>query len=232
MIGTLEDGELVALAPTNRPVWLIMEISYKLVEGPQIEWSGKRPFAYARMSDEYATILENLALKKEAEICALPVSKGWERGAESSPTTARFGSYSVFRLSPYTLPLFFAIRETYRYLLEALGQPPAPRFIQCWYNIHSVGYSITRHTHTYPFIGVFSANARGSVTRYGETREDSENDVFVEHAPGQVFLTTGQGHYHTTSPWHDEKRARITYAFDIIDANQWKSSQVFLPFDA
>jgi hypothetical protein len=204
----------------------------KLVEGPQLQWSGSRPFVYARMSDEYAMLLEDLALKKEAEIRALPVSKGWERGADSNPTTARFSSYSVFLLSPHTLPLFFAIHETYRYLLKALGQQPAPRFIQCWYNIHRVGQSIPRHSHTYPFIGVFSANAKGSVTRYGETREDAEEDVFVEHAPGQVFLTTGPGHYHTTSPWHDEERARVTFAFDIINADQWKSGQVFLPFDA
>jgi len=209
-----------------------MELSYKLVQEPRVEWNGKRPFAYARMSDEYAAILEDLALRKEAEIRALPVSKGWERGAESNPTTARFSSYSVFHLSPHTLPLFFAVRETYRHLLEAMGERPAPRFIQCWYNIHRVGHSIPRHAHTYPFIGVFSANAQGSVTRYGETREDSAGDVFVEHAPGQVFITTGPGHYHTTSSWHDEQRPRITYAFDIIDADQWKPTQVFLPFDA
>lgn len=203
-----------------------------LIEAPQVEWNGGRPFAYARMSDKYALTLEALALRKEAEIRALPVSKGWERGAESNPTTARFSSYSVFLLSPDTLPLFFAIRETYRYLLQALEQPPVPRLIQCWYNIHRAGQSIPRHSHTYPFIGVFSAHAEGSVTRYGETREDNEQDVFVEHAPGQIFLTTGPGHYHTTSPWHDAARARVTFAFDIIDPHQWKSSQVFLPFDA
>lgn len=184
------------------------------------------------MSSEYAKILEDLALRKEAEIHALPVSKGWERAAESNPTTARFSSYSVFHLSPDTLPLFFAIRETYRYLLEALGEQPAPRFIQCWYNVHRIGQSIPRHAHTYPFIGVFSANAEGSVTRYGETREDSDKDVFVEHPPGQVFITTGPEHYHTTSAWHDANRARVTYAFDIIEAKQWKATHVFLPFDA
>lgn len=209
-----------------------MDARYELVEKPQVEWNGNRPFVHSRMSDEYAMLLEDLALKKEAEIRALPVTKGWEPVAESNPTTARFSAYSVFHLSPDTLPLFFAIRETYRYLLEAMGQQPEPRFIQCWYNVHRVGQNIPRHSHTYPFIGVFSANAKGSVTRYGETRDDSEQDVFVEHAPGQVFLTTGPGHYHTTSPWHDPERPRVTYAFDIINAKQWNHRQVFLPFDA
>jgi hypothetical protein len=206
-------------------------MSYKLVEPPQVEWCGNRPFAHARMSDEHAMVLEDLALKKEAEIRALPVTTGWEKAAESNPTTARFSRYSVFHLSPETLPLYFAIHETYRYLLEAMGQPPVPRFIQCWYNIHRAGQHLGRHAHTFPFIGVFSAHAVGSLTRYGETPKDSDEDVFVEHAPGQVFITTGLGHYHTTSVWQDENRARITYAFDIIDADQWNPRQVFLPFD-
>ena len=205
---------------------------YRLVESPQLEWANNRPFAYARMSEDYARILEDLALRKEAEVRALPITKGWELGAASNPTTARFSSYSAFHLGPETLPLFFAIREVYRYLLGVLGQEPAPRYIQCWYNIHRLNHNIPRHFHVYPFIGVFSAHAEGSVTRYGESREDSGDDVFIEHAPGQLTITTGPGHYHTTSPWRDPERARVTYAFDIADVNQWKSSQVFLPFDA
>jgi hypothetical protein len=45
------------------------------------------------------------------------------------------------------------------------------------------------------------------------------------------MITTGPGHYHETSVWPDPKRPRVTYAFDIANAENWKPGQVFLPFD-
>jgi hypothetical protein len=209
----------------------VAERLFTFVEEPKVEWSGNRPFAYSRLSDEYAKILEDLALQKEAEICALPIAEGWENDAAANPTTARFRSYSAFLLSPVTLSLFIAIHQTYHYLLNEMKQQSSPRFIQCWYNIHRSGHAIPRHSHAYPFIGVFSANAEGSLTRYGETKKDSDTDVFVEHHPGQVFITTGPGHYHSASSWKDSSRARVTYAFDIVNYDQWNPNQIFLPFD-
>jgi len=202
-----------------------------LVEPPHVEWANSRPFVFSRLSDEYAKALEDLALAKENFVKTLPVTKGWETIADKNPTTARFSSFSAFLLSSITLPLYFAIRETYLHLLQELDQQPAPRFIQCWYNIHRRGASLVRHCHVYPFIGTFSAHAEGSVTQYGSAKEVSESDVFIEHVPGRLVVTTGPGHYHHTSAWHDPDRARVTYAFDILNAHQWNPNQVFLPFD-
>jgi hypothetical protein len=207
------------------------DLAEHLVEQPHVEWGNNRPFAFSRLSDEYAKALEDLALAKEQLIKTLPVTKGWETGAEKSPTTARFASFSAFHLSPITLPLYFAIHETYRHLLQAIDQKPTARFIQCWYNIHRSGASLVRHCHAYPFIGTFSAYADGSLTQYGNAKELSGEDVVIEHVPGQLVITTGPNHYHHTSTWNDPDRARVTYAFDILGANQWNSNQIFLPFD-
>ncbi|HET7085474.1 MAG TPA: hypothetical protein VFI23_11935 [Rhizomicrobium sp.] len=177
-------------------------------------------------------MLEDLALAKESTVCTLPVSDGWSSIAHKNPTTARYSSYSAFLLSPATLPLFFAIRETYRHLLRAIDQEPVPRFIQCWYNIHRCAHSLVRHKHNYPFIGTFSAHAEGSTTRYGRSRDTSEADVIVSHVTGQLMVTTGNENYHETSVWCDADRARVTYAFDIMGQEQWNSRQILLPFDS
>lgn len=209
----------------------VPDISQLMIEQPDVDWVQGRPYAHARLNAEDARTLENLAIEKEATVRALPVDPGWLTIAEQNPTTARYSSYSSFLLDPRTLPLFFAIRQTYRHLIHEMQQEPRPRFIQCWYNVHRGGESLVRHRHPYPFIGTFSAHAEDSATRYGTTRETSESDVMVEHAPGQLLLTTGPGHYHETSIWTDFERPRITYAFDIVNAEQWNPDQIFLPFD-
>ncbi len=189
------------------------------------------PFRFSHLSPEYSDELEKLAAAKEDDIKSLPVDSGWLKIAEKNPTTARYSSYSVFLLSPRTLPLFFAVRETYWHLLRELGQKPAPRYIQSWYNIHRGVKSLVRHKHPYPFIGTFSAHAEGSTTRYGNSREPSDTDVLVNHVDGMLMVTTGAEHWHDTSLWPDPDRARVTYAFDIVDASHWNPRQVFLPFD-
>ena len=206
-------------------------IANHFVELPRVEWKDGRPFAISRLSKGYASKLENLALTKEDAIKALPISEGWEKYAEKNPTTARYSSYSVFLLSPTTHVLFFAIRETYLHLLRELNLQPAPRYIQCWYNIHRGGELLGRHKHPYPFIGTFSAYAEGSETRYGKTKETSDSDATVKHVNGQLMVTTGEEHYHETSVWGDSNRARVTYAFDILGVEKWNRNQVFLPFD-
>ena len=203
-----------------------------LLELPSVEWKDGRPFATARLSEHYSHALESLALAKEDAVAKFPVSRGWENLAYKNPTTARYASYSAFLLSPATLPLFFAIRQTYRHLLQVLGEEPVPRFIQCWYNIHRCGQSLVRHKHTYPFIGTFSAHAEGSETRYGRSKETSDSDVVAKHTDGRLMVTTGQDNYHETSVWCDSGRARVTYAFDIVNHDQWNDRQIFLPFDA
>jgi hypothetical protein len=209
----------------------LLELAEYFVEQPHVEWENSRPFAFSRLSDEYAKALEDLAHAMEHFVRTLPIAKGWETGANKNPTTARFESFSAFHLSPITLPLYFAIRETYRHLLRALGQKPTARFIQCWFNIHRAGDSLVRHCHVYPFIGTFSAHASGSLTQYGNRKELSEADTVIEHVPGQLMITTGPSHYHHTSAWNDTSRARVTYAFDILGADMWNPNQKFLPFD-
>jgi len=200
-------------------------------EPARVEWHGDRPFAFSRLRSEYTSMLEELALEREAEVKTLPITPGWEPIADKNPTTARYSRYSAFLISPLTLALFFAIRETYTHLLQALGQDSRPRFIQCWYNIHRGGESLVRHKHPYPFIGTFSAHAAGSQTRYGKTRETSDADLVVEHVDGLLMITTGEDHYHETSVWEEQERPRVTYAFDILNAERWNAKQVFVPFD-
>ncbi len=152
------------------------ELTGVFIEKPHIHWAGHRPFAMARLTSEYADALEELAISKESEIKSLPIDPRWETIADRNPTTSRYPSYSAFLLSPLTLPLFFAIQETYRHLLQALDQKPAARFIQCWYNIHRADDLLLRHKHPYAFIGTFSAYAEGSVTRYGDSRDPADSD--------------------------------------------------------
>src|SRR5882672_5565890 len=103
---------------------MLSRLADYIVESPHVDWKDGRPFAISRLSPKYANTLENLALEKESAIKTLPVSPGWEPIAEKNPTTARYSSYSAFLISPLTLPLFFALRETYLHLLQALGQHP------------------------------------------------------------------------------------------------------------
>jgi hypothetical protein len=203
----------------------------QFVEQPHVDFRDGRPYAVARLGEDYADHLERLALEKESGVMQLPVSPGWQPIADKNPTTARYASYSAFLLSEATLPLFFAIRETYLCLLQVLNLRQEARFIQCWYNIHRAGDALVRHKHPYAFIGTFSAHAEGSETRYGRTRETNDSDVIVRHRKGQLMVTTGPEHYHETSVWHDPARPRVTYAFDILDAKHWHSRQMFLPFD-
>ena len=91
------------------------------IEHPRVEWYGDRPFAFARLPKDYAKALEYLALAKEEVIKNLPVSADWEADHEENPTTARYAPYSAFLISPFTAPLFFAIRLTY--LPGGAGEP-------------------------------------------------------------------------------------------------------------
>ena len=207
------------------------ELADLFVEKPHVDWMEDRPFAFSRLTDQYANALEKLAVAKENEIKLCPVDPRWEKIADKNPTTARYSSYSVFLLSPLTLPLFFAIRETYKQLLLELKENPYPRFIQCWCNIHRAAESLARHKHPYSFIGTFSAYAEGSTTRYGNSRDPSTTDVVINHVTGQLMVTTGQEHWHDTSVWYSSERVRVTYAFDILNAERWNPQQVFLPFD-
>jgi hypothetical protein len=202
------------------------------VERPRVEWYGHRPFAFARLPEDYARTLEELALAKEEAIKNLPVSPGWEADHQENPTTARYASYSTFLISPLTVPLFFAIRLTYLHLLRELSEPPADRLIQCWYNVHRAGLGLTRHAHDARFMGTFSAHASGSQTRYGEARRTSEWDMVFDHVPGRLLVTTAVRHFHETSIWTDPERPRVTYAFDIIDASDWRRNALLLPFDS
>ena len=210
----------------------VSELESHFLELPSVEWKDGRPFATARLTERYSRVLENLAITKDKAVAELPIAKGRETIAYKNPTTARYSSYSAFLLSPITLPLFFAIRETYRHLLRAIGEKPVPRYMQCWYNVHRCGQSLVRHKHPYPFIGTFSAHAENSETRYGRTRETSDLDVIVKHVTGRLMVTTGDGNYHETSVWCDSARARVTYAFDIVNHGQWNNRQIFLPFDS
>jgi hypothetical protein len=161
----------------------------------------------------------------------LPVARGWEPLAAMSPTGSRYSSYNVFLLDPNYLALFGALQTTYRFFLQSTGLRSKPRFLQSWFNVHRYGQNLHRHLHDATLIGTVAARTEGSVTSYGPSPTADETDYRLPLLDGQLIVTTGRLHYHEVSVWHDEQNPRISYAFDIVEAKDWSSSQVLIPFD-
>lgn len=212
-----------SIAPLNAPL--------AFVEPPQLSWHFHKPFVVTRLSPEYARELTEIALQREKQITELPVARGWKGVAGANPTTARYTSYNIFLLDPKFLPLFFALRSTYRYLLAATGAPNPPRFIQAWCNIHRENQNLHRHEHSSPYIAVFSACAEGSETRYGPFPVRTEHDRVFGHRDGQIIMTVGPMNYHEVSVWHRTDSPRVTYAFDVFETAEWDPNRVLVPFD-
>lgn len=201
------------------------------LELPHVEWHHGRPFVRARLSLEYARTLEALAHRCAPTVLALPGVHAPEHEA-INPTASRYPHYNAFLLDGCTLPLFMAIRRCHRVLVAAIDGERRGRFIKCWYNITGAGQVIARHRHRAVFIGTFAARAQGSVTRFGLTHARDDGDHCIENHDGQLLLTTGMNHYHEVEGWNDQAhRRRVTYAFDIINASQWRTDRLQVPFD-
>jgi hypothetical protein len=200
------------------------------IEAPRIEWFGVIPFAFARLDMQYARSLEASAHRHLKMIDSLPSTPG---GPDPSLnfTGARYASYNVFLLGPEFLPLFHAIHRTYRALLDAIESEPVGRFIKCWFNITDSTVGMDRHSHSAPFIGTFAARAEGTTTSFGMQPQATEDDVVVENLDGQLLLTIGMNHFHGVSKRNDVLGKRVTYAFDIVSADQWRSDRIQVPFD-
>jgi hypothetical protein len=206
-----------------------LEPSRIFAEMPRVEWRGHRPFAFARLSLDYTRQLETLAHRLAPDLDRLqPQAKmlPW-----AGPYGARFSRYNIFLLDTAYLPLFLALRHTYRTLIDDTKAPRRARFLRAWLNIHQAGEQIGRHLHDAAFIGTFAARAEGSNTRYGGTRERSDADVIIPNLDGQLVLTLGKGHYHETTAWERDDAARVTYAFDILGEDEWNANCVQIPFD-
>jgi hypothetical protein len=201
------------------------------IELPHVEWHGAIPFAYARLSEEYAHCLELSAHRHLDVVSPLPTSTIGAPDPATNAPAARYASYNVFLLGPEFLPLFVAIHRTYRTLLQAMGSAPIERFIKCWYNITSTGTAMPRHQHRAPIIGTFAARAEGSTTSFGMQSQATVDDLAVANRDGQLILTVGMNHFHQVSTWRDESTDRVTYAFDIIGHDQWRADRVQVPFD-
>lgn len=209
-----------------------MNPPYKFVEPPRLEWHARRPFVIARLPAEFAKTLTSVALEREKQITQLAVTRGWEGMAEANPTTARYSKYNVFLLDPRCLPLYFALRSMYRFMLETTGNPNTPRVIQGWCNVHRKGQHLHRHEHDATYIASFAAFAEGSTTSYGPFPVHTEHDHPFEQRDGQLIMTEGPRNFHEVSVWQREDSPRVTYAFDIYDADHWDTKHVLLPFDA
>lgn len=207
-----------------------MSDQHRWLEPPRVEWQGARPFVYARLEQEYARRLEYLAHQYTPSILQLPGVHSAAAEA-ASPTASRYPSYNVFLLDEQYTPLLSAIRDCYRVLVKIIDGERQERFIKSWFNVTTAGHSISRHRHRAVFIGTFSARAEGSQTRFGLSPETNEADHIVENRDGQLLLTTGMNHYHEVSSWQDQSRPRVTYAFDVINASQWRADRVQVPFD-
>ena len=207
---------------------------------PWLEWHGMRPFAMARLDPAYARTLEEVALRLEDRIQNLPVTEGWENAADENPTGSRYGHYNAFMLAPAMLPLFLALRTLHRFLLDATGVERQPSVLQSWFNVHRVGQRLLRHQHAAQYIGYFVAHGEGSVTRFGAWPITHESDHPLQNQDGLLVVTLGRNHFHEVSQWTDAERARVSFAFDIINVNgdngspaapSERASRVLIPFD-
>lgn len=198
------------------------------VDPPRVEVH-RRPFAFARMSEDYAHELADLAERLAPELDRLAPQEGMLGWA--GPYGARFSKYNLFLLDPAFDRLLLALRATYRTLIEAMRIEPKRRLVYGWLNIQREGERIGRHLHHAPFIGTFAARARGSETRYGLTRERGDDDFVIPNRDGQLILTPGKLHYHETSPWPRRDRSRVTFAFDIVTREGEDHHPLQLPFD-
>ena len=206
-----------------------LEPTQIFVEMPHVEWRGLRPFAFARLPPSYAEQLAVLAHRLAPDLAKLEPKA--EMLPWAGPFGARFSRYNIFLLDSAYLRLFVALRLTYRALLDATKVKPRDRFARAWLNIHQAGEQIARHHHDAPFIGTFAAYAEGSCTRYGHSRERSDEDVTIPNVDGQLIVTPGKLHFHETTVWERSDAARVTYAFDIIGAEGWNPNRVQVPFD-
>lgn len=199
---------------------------------PSLVWHGRVPFALAQLPADYAADLTAVALEHEEWVKQLPVTRGWEKVATANPTSARYSSYNAFLLDKRCLPLFFAVRSLYRFLLSATGRANEGRYIQCWYNVHRSGQNFHRHCHETSYIGIFSACAEGSETVFGPFPVSTEHDRGFPHRNGQLLLTEGgTKNYHEVSAWQRDDVPRVTFAFDIVDTADWGQKRKLIPFD-
>lgn len=198
------------------------------VEPPRVE-THRRPFALARMSEDYAHGLADLAERLAPGLDSLPPNEGMLPWA--GPYGARFTRYNLFMLDPAFDRLLLALRATYRALVEAMRIEARPRSVYGWLNIQHEGERIGRHLHDAPFIGSFAARAEGSETRFGLTKEPSDRDFPVGNRDGQLIVTPGKLHYHETTPWPRRDAPRVTFAFDIVSREEWGDRPLLLPFD-
>lgn len=198
------------------------------VEPPRVELH-HRPFAFARMSEDYAHDLADLAERLAPGLDGLSPQEGML--AWAGPYGARFSRYNLFLLDPAFDRLLLALRATYRALVESIGTEPRPRSVYAWLNIHHEGERIGRHLHHAPFIGSFAARAEGSETRFGLTREPGSRDFPIANRDGLLIVTPGKLHYHETTPWPRRDAPRVTFAFDIVSGEEWDDRPLVLPFD-
>lgn len=149
----------------------------------------------------------------------------------AGPYGSRFAGYNIFLLDSAFLPLFWAMKATYRTLMEAMELERRTCCIRGWFNIQQAGERIGRHLHQAKFIGTFAARAEGSDTRFGLTEKAHEDDVVIPNKDGQLLMTFGLNHYHETSEWERTDVPRVTYATDIVPAEQWSAKTLQVPFD-
>jgi hypothetical protein len=142
------------------------------------------------LSVNYAHALAQIPLDREEFIKSLPVSKGWEEVAELEVASSRYKHYNALVLSLRCMPLFVAIRSTYRYFLQSIKAAERFATLQCWMNIHRTDQRLTRHTHgKAPLIGSFIARDEGSTTSYGPSPVADEQDHAFPNRDGRLLIT-------------------------------------------
>jgi hypothetical protein len=137
--------------------------------------------------------------------------------------------YAQFNYFLYPIPglheLFKEIKKTFYecYSLYYNGTPPKEQFYtQAWLNVYRKGEFIDWHSHWPPefesWHGFYCVDVEpdSSTTYRVFGRVPEKEDIVIASSDNLLVLSRSDGDTHRSSDWHNEHKARITVAFDII----------------
>lgn len=173
-------------------------------------------------------VLQNTCLQMRQIITKTFKNDGSDYGSKSSDTTLLFRKYNFLL---YPLPgihsLHFNIASAFHACFEESygkrSDGSEEFFIQCWLNCFDNGQFIDWHSHSevenYAWHGFVCVDTEpNSYTSYRWEHDPSRKDIVIDIPSKDGFIVMGRtnGDSHRSSEWLDEKRPRITIAFDII----------------
>jgi hypothetical protein len=141
-----------------------------------------------------------------------------ETSLNIGPLTTRL--YNKYNVVQFVLP---ETHKVYQVICKAANKHiqdwSVDWYMQCWLNWYEEGESIDWHRHpiTNPtsLHGFICVDCQGSETFY-KLLDGSE--FSVPSIDGNIIIGPSDGDEHSTKPWRNDKKPRITLAFDILPA--------------